>query len=567
MNPGTKLGPFLIEKELGSGAMGTVYLAQYKDRDQRVAIKMMAPGIGTSDTSRARFERESTILKQLKHENIVKLLATGRYKNSPFYAMEFIEGESLDHVMERRGRLTWEAVIELGIQLCGALQHAHNQGIVHRDLKPSNIMMVNNGQAKLTDFGIAKDLDLTGLTATNCTVGTASYMSPEQCRGDKDISHKSDLYSMGVMFYELVTGRKPFEAESTMDMFLQHVKGKFERPSKFVPELPIWLDTLICQLLEKKTEERPYDAETVARSLEEIKKKVEDQKSAGVERVTLRSIDRQNAAARMDEEDKEAARALMRKRKKKKKVTPIYEKNWFQLSCLLLVVGAMGFLVWFVFIKPPSLDSLHRETKDLMKQEEWARALSGPLQSFRTTYKDSKDPQAKELKVMTNTCMLRLMERQMHNRRANFKSDSAEEKIARKALDEEELGKLADAKETWKELALYVTNWEALAGADEANRDKHAWGLVGREYQTRIEEVLTKRDFLAKMVSRSKSFEGESEEEKMVVKSMRAEFEKNIFRAELILEELVQKTEDDRNKRMWFLMAKACLRELKSQSD
>ena len=128
--------------------------------------------------------------------------------------------------------MTWEEVVTLGQQLCAALQHAHERGVVHRDLKPSNLMILSDGTLKLTDFGIAKDLDVTALTSANCTVGTASYMSPEQCRGEKDIGPKSDLYSMGVLFYELITGRKPFEAENAMDMFVQHCTGEFERPSR-----------------------------------------------------------------------------------------------------------------------------------------------------------------------------------------------------------------------------------------------------------------------------------------------------------------------------------------------
>src|SRR5919197_3639282 len=112
--------------------------------------------------------------------------------------MEYVEGESLDRVMARRGRMSWEEVVALGQQLCGALQHAHERGIVHRDIKPSNIMVLPAGTLKLTDFGIAKDLDGTQLTSANCTVGTAAYMSPEQCRGEKIITHKSDLYSLGI---------------------------------------------------------------------------------------------------------------------------------------------------------------------------------------------------------------------------------------------------------------------------------------------------------------------------------------------------------------------------------
>ena len=120
----------------------------------------------------------------------------------------------LSTVMARRERLSWEEVVTLGQQLCAALQHAHEKGIIHRDLKPSNLMVLADGTVKLTDFGIAKDLDETGLTATNCTVGTASYMSPEQCKGEKNIGPRSDLYSMGVMLYELLAGALPHRRDA-----------------------------------------------------------------------------------------------------------------------------------------------------------------------------------------------------------------------------------------------------------------------------------------------------------------------------------------------------------------
>src|SRR5438105_10820366 len=181
----------------------------------------MAPAVVADEHSLARFDREDNILKELKHLSSGRLLATGRYQGQPFYAMEYIQGESLDHVLERRQRMTWEEVVSLAQPLCSALQHAHEKGIIHRDLKPSNLMVLRDGTIKLTDFGIAKDLDVTQLTSAHCTVGTAAYMSPEQCKGERNLTNKSDLYSMGIMLYELVTGRKPFAAETPMEKVLQ----------------------------------------------------------------------------------------------------------------------------------------------------------------------------------------------------------------------------------------------------------------------------------------------------------------------------------------------------------
>ena len=217
------------------------------------------------------------------------------------------------------------------------MQHAHDRGIIHRDLKPSNLMILKDGAVKLTDFGIAKDEDVTALTAANSTVGTAAYMSPEQCRGLRDITHKTDLYSMGIMFYELLAGRKPFIGETPMEVFLQHAnKTDFKRPAEIVMEVPIWLNTLVDQLMEKDPAKRPISAKAVADSLQLIREKVAAQRSAGVEAATKRKIDRARGDKKLDEEDKAAARAMLGK-KKKTKTTPFYAKALFTITALALM--------------------------------------------------------------------------------------------------------------------------------------------------------------------------------------------------------------------------------------
>src|SRR5205823_4921748 len=209
--------------------------------------------------------------------------ATGQYRKTPFIAMEFIDGEALDRILARRGRLSWEEVVAYAKQLCEALQYAHERGIIHRDLKPSNLMITRDGTLKLADFGIAKDMDVTALTGHNSTIGTAAYMSPEQCKGDKNLTNKSDLYSLGIVFYELLTGKKPFYAETTVDMFLKHVNEPPPRIGKQVNELPPKLEMLILQLLEKDKEDRPIDAAWVARMLAEIEDDAFARKSAGLD--------------------------------------------------------------------------------------------------------------------------------------------------------------------------------------------------------------------------------------------------------------------------------------------
>jgi predicted Ser/Thr protein kinase len=386
---GQSIGPFEIEKELGSGAMGTVYRATYTKTGRPVAIKVIAAGLGDNERVQQRFEREADILKQLKHPNIVRLLASGKYHRSPFYAMEFIDGEPLDAILARRGRLSWQEVVELGKQICAALQHAHEAGIIHRDLKPSNLMLEKSGTLKLTDFGIAKDTDVTGLTSANSTVGTAAYMSPEQCRGERNLTPKSDLYSLGVLLYELLTGRKPFVAESAMDMFIQHVQGEFDRPTEHVMDIPIWLDNLVCQLMEKKPENRPLDARTVAQALEDVKVKVEALRSAGEDAVARLA----RSPGRIAKEERERAEsvATVKRRKKKKVVEEVDPGNRTKivlailLSVLLLTL--VGLLVFA--LQPAGPAELLQRADKLIKQGD--KLFRGNDSSCRELWIDAEE--------------------------------------------------------------------------------------------------------------------------------------------------------------------------------
>jgi serine/threonine-protein kinase len=558
MNPGMKLGPFVIEKEVGSGAMGTVYRAQYKDLKRPVAIKVMIPGTGSSQTAQARFQREAEILKQLRHPNIVRLIAVGRFNKSQFYAMEFIEGESLDRRLIRRGRLSWEEIVELGQQLCAALQYAHDQGIIHRDLKPSNLMALDDGTVKLTDFGIAKDMDLEGLTATNCTVGTASYMSPEQCKGDRNLSPRSDLYSLGVVFYELLTGRKPFQTDSIMEMFESHAKKIPPRPSKFVEDIPVWLDNLIMQLLEKKPDDRPVNAAKVAESLRDILEKVNVQQSAALDRVQARAIDR-SKSPRLDEDDKEAARALLGKKKKKKKKPPVYQRGWFVALAVGVVVVAVSSLLWYVFLVPPSLESLHRQTAELMEAggyENWKAAEEGPLATFQHHYADTRGKLADDLRGWADEASSSLAENVFnHKRRMDMPLDDKGEAVIKKALDEEEWGNLPGALERLRKLAKQK---------GDPDPDKHSWGVLAHKYANHLLQLSKQMESLSEKVQydRRKEFKGQTPEEELAVTAFRAEFAKNATAARESWEELQKVTRDKADLRDWHIYAAFQVRRL-----
>ena len=230
---------------------GGLSLATYTKNNQIVALKLLSAELSSKPRLVARFERELAILKKLKHPNIVPCYGGGKIGDQHFLAMELIEGGTLAAELKKRNKLSWEEVIPIGLQICSALEHAHEHDIIHRDLKPSNLLRTKDGKIKLADFGIARDNDATALTAAGKTVGTFAYMAPEQIRGDPPVTAQTDLYALGCVMYELLTGQPPFSAETAGELLYQHIEKKPVRVSTFALDCPVWLDTLLQRLLEK----------------------------------------------------------------------------------------------------------------------------------------------------------------------------------------------------------------------------------------------------------------------------------------------------------------------------
>jgi eukaryotic-like serine/threonine-protein kinase len=271
---GEKLGSFRLEEILGSGAMGVVFRATQETTGRPAAVKIVHGELAHKGKVFERFEREAEILKQFRHPNIVRWLAWGRFKGTSYFAMEYVEGVTLECLLQDRGELPWREVVDLTIQLCDALQYAHDKSVVHRDLKPSNLMITVDGKLKLTDFGIAKDLErTTQLTTPGRTLGTAAYMAPEQIRGTPAVSHKTDLYALGVLMYQMLTGKTPFDGASAVVLMHCHINEAPPRPGDKVAELPKELNELVVKLMAKAPADRPWDAAAVGHTLEELRDK------------------------------------------------------------------------------------------------------------------------------------------------------------------------------------------------------------------------------------------------------------------------------------------------------
>ncbi len=271
---GAKLGPWVIDKELGRGGMGQVYLAHAEPGDRQAAVKVLAGELARDIGFLERFQREILALRQLDHPNIVRFYESGTQDGVYYYAMEYVDGRSFEELLHEQGKLPWQEVLDATLQVCPALKHAHDRGIIHRDLKPPNLLRTDGGVVKLTDFGIAKIFATPQLTNTGGVVGTAEYLSPEQAAG-KPVTKRSDLYSLGVVMYTLLTGRPPFEGVSFVDLLHKHRFGQFDRPRKLVPLVPAELDEVVCLLLEKDPANRPADSLVLQRMLETIRRKLE----------------------------------------------------------------------------------------------------------------------------------------------------------------------------------------------------------------------------------------------------------------------------------------------------
>lgn len=262
--PSNRLSDYELGDILGVGTVGTIYLATEKESGRQVALKKLHPKVSQNTLIRERFKREMTILERLRHPGIIAYLGGGRDDEDQglFYAMEVISGGTVADLLAFGGPLPWTAVVEITRQVCSALQCAHNIGIVHRDLKPSNLFLTRDGEVKLADFGIARDLRAGDLTAAGITVGTHAYMAPEQIRGDQSVSGKADLYALGCTMFEMLTNRKVFLGEDFTKLLDQHLKAKPPAVRNFV-DCPESIEKVIFKLLAKSADDRPFNARQV----------------------------------------------------------------------------------------------------------------------------------------------------------------------------------------------------------------------------------------------------------------------------------------------------------------
>ncbi len=266
-----QLGPYRLGKKLGQGGMGAVYAGVDSETGEAAAIKVLSPSLAAEEGFRVRFEAEIESLKKLRHPNIVRLYGYGEQAGTLFYAMELVEGTSLEDELRAGRRFEWREVTQIAIKLCRALKHAHDHGVIHRDLKPANLLLTRDGEVKLSDFGIARLFGNTRLTSDGGVLGTAEYMAPEQADG-RTVTDRCDQYSLGGVLYALLSGRPPFRAKTLVEMLQLQRFAEPEPVTRYAPQTPGELARIIQQLLSKEPQDRFVNTLMLSRSLEAMER-------------------------------------------------------------------------------------------------------------------------------------------------------------------------------------------------------------------------------------------------------------------------------------------------------
>jgi serine/threonine protein kinase len=256
LSPGTSIGSrYEIIRLLGQGGMGAVYQAHDKELERQVAIKVIRADMAANPEILQRFKQELILARQITHKNVIRIFDLGQADGIKFITMEYIEGENLQGVLRRKKKLEPAEAANILAQVCRALEAAHNEGVIHRDLKPQNIMLDKSGRAYVMDFGIARSMLGAGMTQTGALIGTPDYMSPEQAKG-QTLDARSDLFSIGIIFYEMLSGQVPFDADTTMGKLWKRTNEPARPLDELDKTIPRPLSDIVRKCLEIEPQKR-----------------------------------------------------------------------------------------------------------------------------------------------------------------------------------------------------------------------------------------------------------------------------------------------------------------------
>ena len=262
-------GRYELLEKIGEGGMSEVYKARCNKLNRFVAVKILKKQIADNEDISQKFKREATAIANLSDTNIVNVLDVGTQDNMDYIVMEYVSGKTLKELINYSGKLSYNTAIKIALQIAKALDCAHRNNIIHRDIKPQNILVTEDGEVKVSDFGIAKSTDSQTITNTTSIIGSAHYLSPEQAKGTY-IDFRSDLYSFGIVLYEMVTGRLPFEGDSPVTVALKHLQEEPVPPKNINPAIPDSLNKLILKAIQKEPIKRYQNAKEIIQDLQKI---------------------------------------------------------------------------------------------------------------------------------------------------------------------------------------------------------------------------------------------------------------------------------------------------------
>jgi len=268
---GRRLGDYKITERIGAGGMAIVYKANDLNLGGRtVAVKVLPENLASDRGFVALFTREARTAAKLSHPNVVTIHRVGEEDDIHYFAMSYIDGKSLSGIIEDRGKLPVDEIIHIVSEVCKALEYTHSEGVMHRDIKPANIMFDKLGNVIVTDFGIARAVGGTRLPQTRGVIGTAEYMSPEQAQGEEDIDYRTDIYSLGVVLYEMLTGRVPFKGTNPLSVAMKHTKEPPPPPRELDVSIPAWLESVVLKCLAKSPDKRYQSAKELRDTLQKL---------------------------------------------------------------------------------------------------------------------------------------------------------------------------------------------------------------------------------------------------------------------------------------------------------
>lgn len=330
-----------IIKMLGEGGMANVYLAQDTILDRKVAVKVLRGDLATDEKFVRRFQRESLAASSLSHPNIVEMYDVGEDDGNFYIVMEYVDGKTLKQLVRKRGSLTVEEVVDIMLQLTDGLAHAHDSYIIHRDIKPQNILILDSGLVKITDFGIAMALNSSQLTQTNSVMGSVHYLPPEQASG-KGSTIKSDIYSLGVLMYELLTGKLPFKGDNAVEIALKHMKEPIPSLKKELDEIPNSIENIIIKATAKNPKNRYNDAREMYQDLKTALDKERNNEPRHVYKYTEVDLDETKVVPTIKENDGIAKQVTEDEYKSNKKMITILS---FASIAIISIILALIFIV------------------------------------------------------------------------------------------------------------------------------------------------------------------------------------------------------------------------------